>query len=54
MTHTFEKASAETLDKINSKETIELAQLLTYVFDNQKISGFMLHAYDLQTMCIDH
>ena len=43
MTHKSEKASAETLDNMKTKETVQLAQLLTYVFDSRKISGFTVH-----------
>ena len=48
MTHKLEEASAETLDKITSKETVRVAQLLTYVFDvqtnciDQTFLGFLL------------
>ena len=53
MTHKLEKALAETLDNIKSKDTAQLAKLLTYVFDNRKISGFMLIVFDVR-VCIDH
>ena len=53
MTHKLEKASAETLDNIKSKETVNLAQLLTYVFVVRKISEFMFHVFGVQTICID-
>ena len=53
MTHKFDKASAETLDKIKYKETVHLAQLFTYVFVVRKISEFVFHVFDFQTMFID-
>ena len=53
MTHKLDKASAETLDKIKSKETVNLAQLLTYVFVVRKISKFMVHVFYVQTHSSD-
>ena len=52
MTHKFDKASAETLDKIESKETVDLAQRLTYVFVARKISEFTFHVFGVQIMFI--
>ena len=54
MRHDFEKASAETLDNIASKEPVNSPQLLTYVFDSRKISEFTCHVFDVQAVCIDH
>ena len=42
------KASADTLDKHTSKETVNLAQLLTYVFVVRKISEFVVHVFDFK------
>ena len=53
MTHKLEKASAETHYKTRYKDTVHLARLLTYMFVGRKISEFMFHVLDIQTLCID-